>query len=40
MRTHVASILSRLHLSDRTQAAIYALQQNLVPLKDALEKEE
>jgi NarL family two-component system response regulator LiaR len=38
VRTHVASILSRLHLADRTQAAIYALQQNLVPLKDALEK--
>lgn len=40
VRTHVANILSKLHLTDRTQAAIYALQQNLVPLKDALEKEE
>lgn len=39
VRTHVANILSKLHLADRTQAAIYALQQNLVPLKDALEKE-
>jgi NarL family two-component system response regulator LiaR len=38
VRTHIASILSRLHLADRTQAAIYALQHNLVPLKDALEK--
>jgi two-component system, NarL family, response regulator LiaR len=40
VRTHVANILSKLHLSDRTQAAIYALQQHLVPLKDALEKDE
>ena len=38
VRTHVANILTKLHLTDRTQAAIYALQQNLVPLKDALEK--
>jgi NarL family two-component system response regulator LiaR len=38
VRTHIASILSRLQLADRTQAAIYALQQNLVPLKDALER--
>jgi NarL family two-component system response regulator LiaR len=40
VRTHVANILSKLHLTDRTQAAIYALQQHLVPLRDALEKEE
>ncbi|HET9999890.1 MAG TPA: response regulator transcription factor [Ktedonobacteraceae bacterium] len=40
VRTHMANILSKLHLTDRTQAAIYALQQRLVPLKDALEKEE
>jgi len=40
VRTHVANILSKLHLTDRTQAAIYALQQNLVPLKDALGHEE
>ena len=40
VRAHVANILSKLHLTDRTQAAIYALQQNLVPLKEALEKEE
>ncbi len=40
VRTHVANILSKLHLTDRTQAAIYALQQNLVPLKEALDKEE
>lgn len=40
VRTHVANILTKLHLADRTQAAIYALQQNLVPLKDALDKEQ
>ncbi len=39
VKTHVSNILSKLHLADRTQAAIYALQQRLVPLKDALEKE-
>ncbi len=37
IRMHVANILSKLHLADRTQAAIYALQQQLVSLKDALE---
>ncbi|HEY8326252.1 MAG: response regulator [Ktedonobacterales bacterium] len=36
VRTHIANILTKLHLSDRTQAAIYALQQRLVPLDDAL----
>lgn len=40
VRTHVTNILTKLHLADRTQAAIYALQQHLVPLKDALDKEE
>jgi NarL family two-component system response regulator LiaR len=35
VRTHMANILSKLHLADRTQAAIYALQQRLVPLDDA-----
>ena len=40
VRTHVANILSKLHLTDRMQATIYALQQRLVPLQDALEKEE
>lgn len=40
VRTHVANILSKLHLADRTQAAIYALQQNLAPLKDALNQDE
>ena len=40
VKTHVSNILSKLHLADRTQAAIYALQHRLVPLDDALEKEE
>lgn len=40
VRTHMANILSKLHLADRTQAAIYALQKNLVPLKEALEKDD
>jgi len=38
VKTHVSSILSKLHLADRTQAAIYALQQRLVPLDEALDK--
>ena len=38
VKTHVSNILSKLHLADRTQAAIYALQRRLVPLKDALEE--
>jgi NarL family two-component system response regulator LiaR len=37
VRMHVSNILSKLHLADRTQAAIYALQKNLVLLKDALD---
>ncbi len=36
VKTHVSNILSKLHLADRTQAAIYALQKRLVPLDDAL----
>src|SRR5262249_19846037 len=32
VKTHVSNILSKLQLEDRTQAAIYALQQRLVPL--------
>lgn len=39
VKTHVSNILSKLHLADRTQAAIYGLQQHLVPLDDALENE-
>lgn len=33
VKTHVSNILSKLHLADRTQAAIYALKQRLVPLE-------
>jgi NarL family two-component system response regulator LiaR len=34
VKSHVSNILSKLHLADRTQAAIYALRQHLVPLDD------
>lgn len=36
VKSHVSSILAKLGLADRTQAAIYALQQRLVPLDEAL----
>ena len=39
VKTHVSNILSKLHLADRTQAAIYALQKRLVHLDEALEQE-
>jgi len=32
VRTHVSNILSKLHLSNRTQAALYALREGLAPL--------
>lgn len=31
VKTHVSNILTKLHLEDRTQAAIYALREGLVP---------
>lgn len=31
VKTHVSNILTKLHLDDRTQAAIYALREGLVP---------
>jgi len=37
VKMHVSNILSKLHLADRTQAAIYALQKRLVPLNEALD---
>lgn len=40
VKTHVSNILTKLHLADRTQAAIYALQQRLIPLEEALKKDE
>lgn len=36
VKTHVSNILSKLHLADRTQAAIYALKQKLIPLDEAM----
>lgn len=32
VRTHVSNILAKLHLANRTQAALYALQEGLAPL--------
>ena len=36
VRSHVTHILNKLGLSNRTQAALYALRQNLVSLDDSL----
>lgn len=36
VKAHVSNILTKLQLTDRTQAAIFGLQQRLVPLDDAL----
>lgn len=35
VRTHVSNILSKLHLANRTQAALYALKEGLTSLDDA-----
>jgi len=37
VKSHVSSILAKLGLADRTQAAIFALQRHLVPLDQALD---
>jgi NarL family two-component system response regulator LiaR len=34
VKTHISNILTKLHLADRTQAAIYALRRGLVPLDE------
>ncbi|NIV30036.1 MAG: DNA-binding response regulator, partial [Anaerolineae bacterium] len=31
VKTHVSNILGKLHLADRTQAAIYALRHGIAP---------
>jgi NarL family two-component system response regulator LiaR len=36
IRTHVSSILGKLHLASRTQAALYALRQGLASLDEPL----
>ena len=38
VKAHVSSILAKLQLADRTQAAIFGLQQRLVPLEEALDE--
>ena len=38
VKAHVSSILAKLGLADRTQAAIFGLQQRLVPLDHALDQ--
>ena len=40
VKTHVSNILSKLHLADRTQAAIYALKQNLISLDEAMNEKD
>lgn len=37
VKSHVSSILGKLSLADRTQAAIFGLQRQLVPLDEALD---
>ena len=32
VKTHVSNILQKLHLADRTQAAVYAIRQRLVDI--------
>lgn len=39
VKTHVSNILDKLHLADRTQAAIYALRERIVPLNESLRRQ-
>jgi NarL family two-component system response regulator LiaR len=34
VKTHVSNILQKLHLADRTQAALYAVREGLVDPQD------
>ena len=40
VKSHVSSVLAKLQLTDRTQAAIFGLQARLVPLEQALVPQE
>jgi NarL family two-component system response regulator LiaR len=40
VKSYVSSILTKLDLKDRTQAAIFGIQQGLVPLNEALRSDE
>jgi len=40
VKSHVSHILTKLDLQDRTQAAIFGLQQGLVPLREALQDDD
>ena len=40
VKSYVSSILTKLDLKDRTQAAIFGLQQGLVPLGKALQSDQ
>ena len=39
VRTHVSNILDKLHLANRTQAALYALREGIASLDDATSEE-
>jgi NarL family two-component system response regulator LiaR len=39
VRTHVSNILNKLHLANRVQATLYALQEGIISLDDSLRSE-